>query len=139
MSADERGELTAQAVAAACGDLCNSSTLYIRDQLLGIDTLVGEEQSMPAEVTQAIRAAYPAATFVDQEAQDQVSGDVLAGRAVLVHVDAVEQLAPDVVGVDVGVSFESFLSQTIQFLWDGSVWVIAESDDTGVTVTTSVS
>lgn len=136
---EQHGELTAKAIAAACEEICNSKPLYIRDQLIGIGTVVGEEEPMPAEVTQAIRGAYPAATFVDQDAQDRVSDELLAGRAVLVSVADVAHLASGVIGVEVGVSSESFLSQTVQFLWNGSNWVIADSDDTGITVTTSVS
>lgn len=135
----EEADLTLQAIAEACGDICISNPLYIRDQLLGIATLAGEEEPMPVEVRQAIGGAYPAATFVDFDAVSRVSDDIFTGTAALVYVSEVTQLAPGVLGIEVGVTFESFLSRTIQFLWDGSDWVVAESDETGVTVTTSVS
>ena len=94
---------------------------------------------MPLEVSLAISDSYSEATFVDLEEADQIIADAVAGESVLVSVSNVTELAPGVLGVDVGVGFTAFHGQTIQFLWNGSSWVIADSEDTEVTVTTAVS
>lgn len=77
--------------------------------------------------------------FVDFDGADQVIADVDAGEAVLVNVADVAELAPEVLGIDIGVLFIAFHGQTIQFVWNGSTWVVADSEDTGVTVTSVVS
>jgi hypothetical protein len=94
---------------------------------------------MPVDVSQAISSAYPEATFVDREGADQVIADVDAGEAVLLNVAEVTELTPEVLGIDIGVSFGAFHGQTVQFVWNGSTWADADSDDTGVTVTSVVS
>jgi hypothetical protein len=139
LDAEQQGELTAQAIVRACGNICKSNPVYVRDELLEIDTLVGQEEPMPVEVSQAISNAYPEATFVDREGADLVIADVDAGEAVLLNVAEVTELAPEVLGIDIGVSFIAFHGQTIQFVWNGSTWVVADSEGTGVTVTSVVS
>jgi len=52
-----------------------------------------------------------------------------------------DELADGVVGVDVSMvrGDGEFRTQTMLFMWDGSSWVDATSEDTGVTVTSAVS
>lgn len=63
------------------------------------------------------------------------------GDGLLISVAPAEELAAGVIGIDVGVtrSGEGLHGPTIQFMWDGETWVDATSDDTGVTVTSTVS
>jgi hypothetical protein len=60
---EQQGELTAQAIAQACADTCTTNPMYVRDQLLDINTLAGDEEPMPVEVSEAIRDAYPEAVL----------------------------------------------------------------------------
>jgi len=46
-------ELSARSVAVACGSDCDELTVYLRNQLFYSDTLVGDEQTMPAETRTA--------------------------------------------------------------------------------------
>jgi hypothetical protein len=80
LDAEQHGGLAAQAIARACGEICTSNPMYVRDQLLDMDTLVGQEEPMPVEVSQAISRSYPEATFVNLEKADQVIADVAAGK-----------------------------------------------------------
>ena len=73
LGVEQQGEIAAQAIAHACGHTCTSHPMYVRDQLLDIDTLVGEEEPMPVEVSQAISNAYPEASFVDVDGADRVN------------------------------------------------------------------
>jgi hypothetical protein len=139
MEPDQQGELTAQAIAHVCTGTCTANPVYVRDQLVDINTLAVDEEPMPVEVSEAIRNAYPEAVFVDGEEANEVIATVDAGEAVMVNVADVAQLAPEVVGIDIGISFIAFRGQTVQFMWDGSDWLLADSQDTGVTVTSSVS
>jgi hypothetical protein len=61
-----------------------------------------------------------------------VIATVDAGDAVMVNVADVAQLAPDVVGIDIGISFIAFHGQTVQYMWDGSAWLVADSQDRGL-------
>jgi hypothetical protein len=139
LSPEQQGELTVQAIAHACAGTCNASTMYVRDQLLNANTLAGDEEPMPVEVSTAIINAYPDSILVEGEEADGLYAAVDSGEAVMVIVADVAQLAPEVVGIDIGVSFISFRGQTVQFMWDGSDWLVADSQDTGVTVTSAVS
>jgi hypothetical protein len=138
------GELTAQAVAEACGNDCNRLTIYIRDQLFYTDTLVGDEQGMSDETRTALTERFDEVEFVDMDEADRLVEDDYAvddGDGVLVSVSPIDQLAEGVIGVEVGVTrhLDGYFGQTVQFMWDGESWVLATSEDTGVPVITSVS
>lgn len=139
VSVDVQAELTVTAISAACGDLCIDQPLYVRDQLVNSDTLIGEEDPMPEATSEAISDAYPDVTWVDLAAADAILEEVDGAQAVLVAVSSMTELAPGVQGVDVGITHGAFHGQTIQFRWNGTEWVKADSDDTGVTVTSVVS
>ena len=51
-------ELSARAVAVACGSDCDVLTVYLRDQLFYSDTLVGDDQTMPAETRTALTELF---------------------------------------------------------------------------------
>ena len=89
---------------------------------------------MPDETRAAL-----ADVFDDVEFVADTSGLVDGG--LLIGVSSVDELAEGVVGVDVGImrSEFDFRAETILFRWDGSSWVDATSEDTGVTVTSAVS
>ncbi|MGA8041102.1 MAG: hypothetical protein WCA93_13435 [Acidimicrobiia bacterium] len=126
-------------MAEACAYICDGTPVYVRDQLLDANTLVGEETPMPTQVSDAISDAYPTVVFVDLAGADQLTGDVDGRQAVLINIAPPIVIKPGVVGVDVGVSYGGYEEQTVLFSWDGSDWVISSSDDTGVTVTSVVS
>ncbi|MFZ0627338.1 MAG: hypothetical protein WAN34_12660 [Acidimicrobiia bacterium] len=136
---DQQTQLIVRATIQACGDLCVETPIYVRDQLLDANTLVGEETPMPLEVSDAITEAYPTVVFVDLEQADQLTGDLEGRRAVLVNIAPPTVVKPGVVGVDVGISYGGYEEQTILFSRDGSDWVITNGEDSGVTVTSSVS
>ncbi|MEX0797025.1 MAG: hypothetical protein WD274_10050 [Acidimicrobiia bacterium] len=138
MEASKKGELTVQAIRLACGDTCSVTPMYVRDQLLDIESL-DHAEPIPVEMKEAIADAFPDATFVDFDEVEAIIAEVDAGEAVLVNLAPVTELAPGVAGVDIAVISTSVHGQTIQFTWDGSSWVVTESGDTGVTVTSFVS
>ncbi|HWL50650.1 MAG TPA: hypothetical protein VNT92_12290 [Acidimicrobiia bacterium] len=131
---DTTAELSARAVAQACGSACINGTVYVLDGLLYADTLEGEEEPMPDETRTALADVFDEVEFV-ADTSGLVDGGVLVG------VSPVDELAEGVVGVDVGVmrSEFDFRGETILFQWDGETWVLATSEDTGVTVTSAVS
>jgi hypothetical protein len=59
----------------------------------------------------------------------------------LISVGPVEKLAKGVVGIDIGLATarDGYFGETYIFQWDGSNWIPATPEDTGVTVTSSVS
>ena len=134
-----QAELTVEAITLACRDLCREQPLYVRDQLLDTDTLTVEEDPMPETIRQAIAGAFPGVTWVDEPAVEGILDDIDAGRAVLVSVSSLRDLAPDVRGIEVGIGQQAFHGQIVQFRWDGSMWSQVDSEDTGVTVTSVVS
>ncbi|MGA7280234.1 MAG: hypothetical protein WBZ40_00480, partial [Acidimicrobiia bacterium] len=82
---DQQTQLIVRATIQACGAVCVETPIYVRDQLLDANTLVGEETPMPMEVSDAITETYPTVVFVDLEQADQLAG--LEGRrAVLVNI-----------------------------------------------------
>lgn len=139
LSQEGQADLTVMAIDTACSDLCVGQPIYFRDQLLDVDTLVGEEESMPETTRTAIEDAYPEVVWVDFDGADEILEQVDNAEAVLLSVSAFSELAPGVQGVDVGIMHGAFHGQTIQFQWNGTEWIEAESEDTGVTVTSVVS
>ena len=137
-------DLSARAVTQACGTTCDFLNVYVRDQLLFADTLVGDEEPIPASTREAITGRFVQVRFVDMGEADQLVANDLridGGGGVLLSVSPHVQLADGVVGIDVGLwsSGDGFHGQTIQFMWDGETWTEATSEDTGVTVTSAVS
>lgn len=138
MDASTKGELTVQAISLACGDRCSTNPIYVRDQLLDVESL-DHAEPMPVEINEAIADAYPEATFVDFDEVETIIAEVDADEAVLINLAPVTELAEGVAGVNIAVIARSVHGQTIQFTWDGSAWKIADSGNTGVTVTSFVS
>ena len=137
-------ELSARAVAEACGSDCDLLTVYVRDQHFYSDTLVGDEHAMRDETRTALTERFDEVEFVDMDDADRLVTDeyvVDDGDGVLISVSPVDQLADGVIGIEVGVTRfrDGYFGQTVQFKWDGETWVLATSEDTGVTVVTSVS
>lgn len=139
VSPEVQAELTVTAIAAACGDLCVGQPLYVRDQLLDTDTLIGDEEPMPQAIKDAISDSYPDVTWVDLAGTDAILKEVDDAQAVLLAISPLTELAPGVQGIGVGVTHGAFHGQIIQFQWNGTEWVQADSEDTGVTVTSVVS
>ena len=141
MTPEIEAGLTARAIERACPNGC-AATIYVRDQLLTIDTEVGQERPMPDTTRLAIADELPGVRFVggDQSLFDQ-NGRIDGGRGILITVGPVEDLAPGVVGVEVGITpaLMAGHGQILQFRWTGDDWSPATSDDTGVTVTSWVS
>jgi len=127
-------ERSARAASRACGQTCISGTVHILGGLLPADTLEGEEEPMPDETRAALADVFDEVEFVAN-----TSGLVDGG--VLIGISPLDELAEGVVGVDVGItrSDSGFRAETMLFSWDGSSWVDATSEDTGVTVTSAVS
>jgi len=136
---DVQAELTVEAISVACRDLCLEQPLYVRDQLVDTDTLTIEEDPMPEKIRQAIARVFPDVTWVDESGVAAILDDVESGRAVLVSVSSLRDLASDVRGIEVGISQQAFHGQIVQFRWDETAWSQMDGEDTGVTVTSVVS
>ena len=144
LDSETEADLTAEAVAIACATECGGLTVYIRDQLLDTETLVGQEDPMPDVLRRAIAHEEADVRFVSVEDANALTGEDMSidrGSGVLISVAPVRALAEDVVGVEIGLTSPNgaFHGRTIQFLWDGTTWNPADSEDTGVTAITSVS
>ena len=138
---ETRAALSSIAIDIACDQCMLREVVYVHDRVFTWDTEIGDEQAMPDETRAAIAAQFPNATFVSRSDVDSLFVDYFViGDGVLVSVGPVEELARDVVGVQVGVLFARFdgFADMIQFQWDGDSWEPATSEETGVTVTTSV-
>ncbi len=138
---ETRGALSSIAIGIACDQCVLREVVYVHDRVFTWDSEIGDEQAMPDETRAAITAQFPNATFVSRSDVDALFVDhVVVGDGVLVSVGPVEELAQDVVGVQVGVLFARYdgFADMIQFRWDGDGWEPATSEETGVTVTTSV-
>lgn len=136
--------LAADALASACAGECGGFNIYVRDELLTTDTLVGEAEAMPQPTMDAIRQSIGEVTFVGQEQADALFGDdalLDGGRGVLLSVGPAVRLADGVIGIEVGLltALDGGHGQVFQFQWNGETWMPATSDDTGVTVTSWVS
>ena len=144
LTPDVEAGLAADALASACAGACDGFNLYVRDQLITIDTFVGEADPMPQSTMDAVRQRLGDVTFVGQEQADALFGDdtlVEGGRGVLLSMGPAEKLADGVVGIEVGVTnaLDGGHGQVLQFQWNGETWIPATSDETGVTVTSWVS
>ena len=144
MTAETEARLAAGAIAQACRVECARLTVYIRDELITVGSLAGQTEQMPEITRDAINQEMGEVRFVDRtEASELVADDGLVdgGKGVLVSVGPLAELAPNVVGFEVGMTtaHDGFYGQTIQFQWTGDAWEPATSEETGVTVTSSVS
>lgn len=139
LDGETTAELSARAAARACGSDCERLPVHVRDQLLYADTVVGDQEPMPDLTRSALADVFAIVEFVDMDGADRLmeSGDL----GVLMGVSPLDELADGVVGVDVSMvrGDGEFRTQTMLFMWDGSSWVDATSEDTGVTVTSAVS
>lgn len=133
--------LSVSAVDFGCTE-CRNRPIFVRNQLIASDTLVGEEQPMPQQVRDEIAAMFPDATFVSLAEENALFVDgVVANDSVIVYVGPIEELSSDVVGVPIGMvtARDGAEFVIVQFKWNGNSWEHATSEDTGVTVTTAVS
>lgn len=69
---------------------------------------------MPEAITEPITNAYPSVTWVNRAVADAIIEDVDNGQAVLVAVNSLRELAPDVRGVKVGLTHGGFHGQITQ-------------------------
>jgi hypothetical protein len=141
LNPEDVAELSADAVVLVCVT-CETGTIYVREQLLTTETLLGEEQSMPEVMKQELSGRFDEVAFVDRaEELDILGEDLLPEDGTVIYVGPVEELKPEVIGVEVGTitAGDGFRAQMVQFQWDGDGWKLATSEDTGVTVTSSVS
>ena len=142
LDGDTRAELSARAAARAYGSSCLSGAIFVRDELFYSDTLEGDEEAMPELTRAALVDLFDEIEFVDRDAADELTGGGEGmARGVLVSLSPADVLAEGVVGVDVGVvrPLDGYRAETMLFMWDGSSWIDATSEDTGVTVTSAVS
>ncbi|MEX0796466.1 MAG: hypothetical protein WD274_07215 [Acidimicrobiia bacterium] len=134
--------LSAQAVERACSNACQTyEIVYVRDELVNIGGSAGE---MPMKTRSAIADLFDGIQFARGQALDDLFGDdalFAGGEGILISVGPVEELAEGVVGIDVGLATAryGYHGETYLFQWDGSNWSPATPQDTGVTVTSSVS
>jgi hypothetical protein len=141
MTVSTQADLSVQAIRIGCTP-CAYAAMYVRDQLLTADTLLGDELPMPPVVRNAIADAFPDAVFVShEEASSLFGGDGVIEGGVLVDVGPVDQLAAAVVGVSIGAlaARDGGRFVIVQFMWDGESWEPATSEETGITVTSAVS
>lgn len=134
-------EVSADAVVQACVT-CETGTVYVREQLLTTETVLGGERSMPEVTKQELSGRFDEVTFVDRDEELEVLGeDLEPDDGTVIYVGPVAELKPGVIGVEIGTisAGDGFRGQVVQFQWDGDGWQLATSEDTGVTVTTSVS
>jgi len=97
------------------------------------------EERTPAELQAALARLYDEILYV--EISDQFAPSVGWDHCTLVSGMPVSRLGPGVIGVDVWIlrGFLNGIGETYLFRWDGTAWVNATPEETGVTVTTSVS
>lgn len=138
ISADVEGDLAATAVARACESRsCDAQTIYVHSRLFSNETEPSEEVEMPEETRMAIEEQLGDVEFVDQRQANALFGEdflVDGGKGVLISVGPVEDLASDVVGVEIGVvtARDGGHGELFQFQWAGEEWNPATSDDTGI-------
>lgn len=145
ISADVEADLAANAVTRACESYgCDAETIYVKSRLSSKETKLSEEAEMPAQTRTAIEEQLGDVEFVDQGEANALFGEdalVDGGKGVLISVGPIEDLASDVVGIEVGVltARDGGHGAVFQFQWTRDEWNPATSDETGVTVTSWVS
>jgi hypothetical protein len=97
------------------------------------------EESTPAELRAALAPLYEEILYV--EIDDQWAPSVGWERCTVVSAMPVRTFGPGVIGVDVWIlrGFLNGIGESYLFRWDGSAWVDTTPEETGVTVTSSVS
>ena len=97
------------------------------------------EESAPAELRAALAPLYEEILYVGISSAHAPT--VGWDACTLVSVMPVRRLGPGVVGVDVWIlqGFLDGIGETYLFRWDGTAWVDATPEETGVTVTSAVS
>ena len=99
------------------------------------------EDNAPAGLRAALESRFEEVLYVALTGGGGFTPSVGWGACTLVAAGSVVTYRPGVVGVDVGLLW-GFLAGTVEtylFRWEGSAWVDATPEETGVTVTTSVS
>lgn len=140
--AEVSATLSAQAVERACSNSCQRYELiYVRDELV---KLGGFTREMPEETRSALSGPVDKIQFARGEDLDDLFDEdfqFAGGDGILISVGPVEELAEGVLGIDVGLGTgaEGYRGETYLFQWDGSNWIPATPEETGVTVTSSVS
>ena len=138
ISANVEGDLAADAVARACESYkCDAETIYVHTRLFSNETEPSEEVQMPEQMRMAIEEQLGDVEFVDQrEAYELFGEDLLVdgGKGVLIFFGPIEDLASDVVGIEIGVvtARDGGHGELFQFQWTGDEWNPATSDDTGI-------
>ena len=126
-------QLQARALQSACRQvLCDGSPIYAPS-----DTPLSLRSTIQEIFTDEIEYLAPA----DAEERTVDNGQFVNG-ATMFDIGEVHRTGrADVVGVDVSIleGFGNVSIRTYLFLWDGNGWVDTNPDETGVTVTTSVS
>lgn len=134
--------LSAQAVEDACSNACQTyEIVYVQDDLVNIG---GSARTMPEETRSAVAGLFDGIEFARGQALDDLFGDdflFAGGEGILIRVGPVVELAEGVVGIEIGLvtARDGGHGEIYQFQWDGSNWSPATPQDTGVTVTSSVS
>lgn len=134
---EEVASLSAQAVERACANGCEMyEIVYVRDELVSID---GPALEMPEGTRSAIGGLFDGIQFARGQVLDDLFGDdflFAGGEGLLITVGPVENLADGVVGIEVGrnTARDGGHGEVYQFQWDGSEWVPATEEDTGVPV-----
>ena len=141
---DQVARITADAVTRACMEECAGSDLLVRDELITSETEVGEARPMPGATAAAIVEVLSGARLVGRNEADALFGEdglVAGGSGVLVTVGPVEDLAPGVVGIEVGLSTarDGGSGRIFQYRWQEGEWAPATSDQTGITTVSWVS
>jgi hypothetical protein len=138
ISADAEADLAANAVARACESYsCDAKTTYVHSRLFSSESEPSEEVEMAEETRMAIEEQLGDVEFVTQREANALFGEdflVDGGKGVLISVGPVEDLASDVVGIEIGVvtARDGGHGELFQFQWTGDEWNPATSDDTGI-------
>lgn len=138
---EDEGPLAAQALVEACRGRCSGVDIFVRVHLGTIDGLAGP---MPETIRQAIGERFPSVAMVDEATADKIfseDDDPENRHSVLITIGPLVELAEGVIGFPVSLSdsYYSISGWMQQFRWDGTEWIPATQDDTGITVTTWVS
>lgn len=138
ISADVEADLAANSVARACESYsCDAETIYVHSRIFSIESETSEEVEMSEETRLAVEEQLGDVEFVTQREANALFGEdflVDGGEGVLISVGPVEDLASDVVGIEIGVvtARDGGHGELFQFQWTGEEWNPATSDDTGI-------
>jgi len=129
LSEAQRLRLQARAVARAWQEWASSQTPVCASIEVSAGLRAALSELFPAEIE-----------YLDPQELEGMNTEGYRCAVVAVSVGAVRQLSADLVGVDAGavIGFLNGGGTTYLFRWDGSRWVDATPQDTGVTVTSWV-